>query len=93
MPDIAIDPRNTTDQIIYAGFNDGGVWKSTDGGDTWEPKTDYMPSLSTGALELDPANPSIVYVGTGNIYNNGYFKGIGVYRSIDAGDTWAQVGG
>src|SRR5919106_1723719 len=56
VPDLAIDPRNTTDQIIYAGFNDGGLWKSTDGGDTWEPKTDYMPSLSTGAVELDPAN-------------------------------------
>ena len=93
VPDIAIDPRNATDQIIYAAFNDGGLWKSTDGGDSWEPKTDYMPSLSTGAVELDPVNPSIVYVGTGNIYNNGYFKGVGVYRSIDGGDTWAQPAG
>ena len=93
VPDLAIDPRNTTDRVIYAGFNDGGVWKSTDGGTNWQPKTDYMPSLSTGAVELDPADPDTVYVGTGNIYNNGYFKGIGVYRSIDAGNTWAQVAG
>ena len=93
VPDIAIDPRNTTDRVIYAAFNDGGVWKSTDGGTTWAPKTDYMPSLSMGALELDPADPDTVYAGTGNIYNNGYFKGVGVYRSTDAGDTWSQVAG
>jgi hypothetical protein len=91
--DIAIDPRNTTDKVIYAAFNDGGLWKSTDGGTTWAPKTDYMPSLSTGAVALDPANPSIVYVGTGNIFNNGFFKGVGVYRSIDAGDTFSLTAG
>src|SRR5215213_3408786 len=93
VPDLAIDPRNTSDQVIYAAFNDGGLWKSVNGGADWAPKTDSMPSLSTGAVTLDPANPSIVYVGTGNIYNNGYFKGIGVYRSIDGGDSWASVAG
>ncbi|UTI62276.1 choice-of-anchor D domain-containing protein [Paraconexibacter antarcticus] len=89
---IAIDPRNATDKTVYAGFNDGGVWKTTDGGDNWAPLTDQMPSLSTGAIALDPADPSTVYVGTGNIYNNGYFKGVGVYRSSDGGDTWALTG-
>ena len=86
---MVIDPRNTTDKVVYSAFNDGGVWKTTDGGDTWEPKTDKLDTLSIGALALDPANPSIVYAGTGNIYNNGYFKGVGVYRSSDAGETWA----
>ena len=90
---IAIDPRNTSDNVVYAAFNDGGLWKTTDGGSTWKPLTDYMQSLSTGAVVLDPANPSIVYVGTGNIYNNGYFKGVGVYRSIDGGDTFSTVAG
>ena len=90
---IAIDPRNTTDKVIYSAFNDGGVWKTTDGGDTWTPKTDYMPTLSIGALALDPANPSIVYAGTGNLYNNGFFKAVGVYRSIDSGDTWSVTSG
>ncbi len=90
---IAIDPRNTTDRVIYSAFNDGGVWKTTDGGDTWQPKTDYMPTLSIGAVALDPANPSIVYAGTGNLYNNGFFKAIGVYRSIDSGDTWSLTAG
>ncbi|HUP87336.1 MAG TPA: choice-of-anchor D domain-containing protein [Acidimicrobiales bacterium] len=91
--DIAIDPRNTSDQVIYAAFNDGGIWKTTDGGANWRPKTDYMPSLSMGSVVLDPGNPSIVYAGTGNIYNNGFFKGIGIYRSIDGGDTWSIPAG
>ena len=90
---LAIDPRNAADAVIYAAFNDGGVWKTTDGGASWKPKTDYMPTLSIGAVALDPANPSIVYAGTGNLYNNGYFKAIGVYRSTDAGDTWSLTGG
>jgi photosystem II stability/assembly factor-like uncharacterized protein len=92
--DIAIDPRNATDNVIYIATNDGGIWKSTDGGTSWKPKTDYMLSLSMGAVELDPANPSIVYAGTGNLFDgSGLFtKGVGIYRSIDAGETWTTVG-
>lgn len=90
--DIAIDPRNSTDQIIYIATDDGGIWKSTDGGTNWTPKTDFMPSLSMGAVALDPGNPSIVYAGTGDLFNNGFFKGVGIYRSIDGGDTWSMVG-
>src|SRR3989442_1211270 len=88
--DIAIDPRNTTDQVIYIATNDGGIWKSTDGGVTWTPKTDPMLSLSMGAVALDSGNPSIVYAGTGNIFDGGgvFFKGVGIYKSVDAGETW-----
>jgi|GEM_PF-587404 len=90
--DIAIDPRNSTDRVIYIATNDGGIWRSTDGGANWQPKTDFLNSLSFGAVALDPGNPSIVYAGTGNLFNNGFFKGIGIYKSIDAGDTWSLVG-
>jgi hypothetical protein len=92
--DIAIDPRNTTDQIIYVATNGGGVWKSIDGGKTWAPKTDAMPSGSIGALALDGGNPSVVYAGTGNDFdNNGrYFGRVGIYKSVDAGETWFQEG-
>ena len=88
--DIAIDPRNTTDQVIYIATNDGGIWKSTDGGVTWTPKTDPMLSLSMGAVALDSGNPSIVYAGTGNIFDGSgvFFKGVGIYKSVDAGETW-----
>jgi uncharacterized repeat protein (TIGR01451 family) len=89
--DIAIDPRNTTDQVIYIATNDGGIWKSTDGGTSWTPKTDFMPSLSMGAVALDPSNPSIVYAGTGNFFNNGFFNAIGIYRSGDSGETWTSI--
>src|SRR3989441_10360133 len=89
--DIAIDPRNTTDQTIYIATNDGGIWKSTDGGMTWRPKTDFMLSLSMGAVALDPGNPDIVYAGTGNLFDGGgvFFKRAGIHKSPDAGETWS----
>lgn len=92
--DVAIDPRNTTDQTIYIATNDGGVWKSTNGGTSWSPKTDFMPSQSMGALALDPGNPSVVYAGTGNPFDGGvlFSKGVGIYKSIDGGDTWSIIG-
>ncbi len=88
--DIAIDPRNSTDKIIFVASNDGGVWKSTDGGTTWAAKTDFLPSLSMGAIALDPNNPSIVYAGTGNPHDGGgvFSKGVGIYKSVDDGETW-----
>jgi uncharacterized repeat protein (TIGR01451 family) len=91
--DIAIDPRGTTDQVIYIATNDGGIWKSTDGGASWVPKTDFMPSLSMGAVALDPGNPSIVYAGTGNLFDGGgvFSKGVGIYKSINAGEDWSVL--
>lgn len=85
--DIAIDPSGTTDQVIYIAGS-GGVWKTTDGGTTWKPKTDFMPTLSVGTVALDPANPSIVYAGTGNAFGNGFSESAGIYKSIDGGDSW-----
>lgn len=91
--DIAIDPGGTADQVLYAVSNDGGVWKTSDGGATWQPKTDFLETLSFGAVALDPTNSKVVYAGTGSIFNNGYFMGIGVYRSEDGGDTWKLTSG
>lgn len=90
--DIAIDPRNTSDDVIFIATN-GGIWKSTDGGATWAPKTDLLDSLSMGAVTLDAANKSIVYAGTGNDFSNGFVEGIGVYVSTDDGETWSLAPG
>ena len=90
--DIAIDPRGTTDQTIYIATENGGIWKTLDGGTTWKPKTDFMPSNSMGAVALDPGNPSIVYAGTGYFISQGLFKGIGLYKSTDGGDSWTVIG-
>ena len=92
---IAIDPRGRRTQVIYLGTHAGGVWKTTDGGLTWLPKTDRMPSLSIGAVALDPANPEIVYAGTGSPFDGVglYFsKSRGLYKSLDGGETWGIMG-
>jgi hypothetical protein len=94
--DIAIDPRNTTDSTIYIAAGSGGIWKSTDSGTTWTPKTDNLLTLSMGAVALDPGNPSIVYAGTDNPAFGGdcpgcNFQGVGIYKSTDAGDTWTLL--
>jgi hypothetical protein len=91
--DIAIDPSGNIDQIIYIATNNGGVWKSVDGGVNWRPKTDFMPSLSMGCLALDPIDSQIVYAGTGNQFDGGNrnIRGAGVYKSIDGGDTWTLL--
>ena len=91
--DILIDPSGTTDQTILIATNNGGIWKSVDGGATWQTHTDFMPSLSMGALAMDPVDHQTVYAGTGNNFDGGaqQLRGAGIYRSIDGGDTWLQL--
>src|SRR5262245_36511522 len=92
--DVAIDPRGSADQVVYIATNGGGIWKTTDGGNTWRPTMDFMPTLSMGAVALDPANPDVVYAGTGNPFDGGQIGqlGVGIYKSIDGGQTWTQTG-
>src|SRR5579863_2336382 len=89
---IAIDTRNNN--TLYAGAAEGGVWKSTDGGTTWKPLTDAQPSMANGAIALDPSNPDIVYVGTGeeNFAIDSYY-GAGILKSTNAGATWTNIVG
>ena len=83
----------TDENIIYAGFSDGGIFKTTDGGTTWNPIFDGQAFLSIGDIELDPQNSDIVYVGTGDLNISGYpFIGDGLHRSIDGGATWTNIG-
>ena len=88
---IAIDPRNP--QVMYVGGAQGGVWKTVNGGVSWTARTDGECSLAMGSIALDPVNPDIIYAGTGELHFSGdSYYGCGVLRSIDAGNTWEQLG-
>jgi photosystem II stability/assembly factor-like uncharacterized protein len=79
--------------IVYVGSASGGVWKTTNGGTTWAPIFDRQPVQSIGDLAVDPTNPEVVYVGTGesNVRNSVSF-GDGLYKSTDGGKTWRHLG-
>ncbi len=88
---IKADPTNP--DIIYIGYCRGGVWKTIDGGLSWNPIFDGQNALAIGDIELDPQNPNIVYVGTGDPNISGYpFVGDGLWKSTDAGTTWKYLG-
>jgi photosystem II stability/assembly factor-like uncharacterized protein len=78
----------------YFGATGGGLWKSTDGGVTWQPVTDkQITSSSVGAVAVAPSNPDVVYIGTGESEIRGNIApGDGVYKSTDGGKTWTHVG-
>ncbi len=81
------DPR-----VYYAATASGGVWKSTDGGQRWKPIFDDQEIASIGSIAVAPSDPNVVYVGSGeaNIRGN-VAAGNGIYKSLDAGKTWAHV--
>ena len=78
----------------YFGATGGGVWKTTDGGTTWEPVSDgQLGSSSVGAIAVAESNPDVVYVGMGETELRGnVMQGDGVYRSSDAGRSWRHAG-
>src|SRR5437016_4341626 len=89
---LAVHPTNAS--IVYLGASDGGVWKTTDGGQNWTPLTDDQPSLAIGSIAIAPSSPNIVYVGTGEQNNSGdSYYGAGVLKSTDGGATWRQLAG
>ncbi len=83
----------TQPNVFYIGAVNGGVWKTTDYGRTWNPIFDDMPTGSIGAIAIAPSNPSIIYVGSGEgLQRPDLSTGNGMYRSEDAGRTWTHLG-
>lgn len=89
--DIAIHPWDRSTWYVAAGS--GGLWKTVNAGTTWEPVFDSQSSYSLGAVTIDPGNPEVVWLGTGeNVSGRHVGYGDGVYRSGDGGRTWTNVG-
>ena len=78
--------------VAYIGFDNGGVWHSTDFGSTWHPLFDRESTGSVGAIAVSPSDPNIIYVGSGaGIIRPDLSTGNGVYKSTDAGRTWTHL--
>ena len=88
----ALDAVQTDTLHIYVGAASGGMWKSEDAGTSFIPVfDDYTQSI--GAVKIDPQNPQMVWVGTGESWvRNSVSVGTGVYKTSDGGDTWQQLG-
>jgi photosystem II stability/assembly factor-like uncharacterized protein len=79
--------------VFYMAQSNGGVWKTTDFGRTWSPIFDEQPTGSIGALAVSVSNPNVIYAGSGEgLHRPDLSVGDGVYKSVDAGKTWRNVG-
>lgn len=89
--DIAVHPEHR--KIYYAATASGGLWKTVNSGTTWKPVFDSQPTYSIGCVTIDPNNPLVVWVGSGeNNSQRSVAYGDGVYKSVDGGTTWKNMG-
>ncbi len=89
----AIAAHPDSPDLIYAGAALGGVLKSDDRGQSWEFISDDVPSLSVGDLAVDPDDPDVLYLGTGEANSSGdSYAGTGLYRTTNGGDDWEFLG-
>lgn len=89
--DIAIHPENRSHWYVAVGS--GGVWKTVNAGTTWKPVFESEGSYSIGCVTIDPNQPDTIWVGTGeNVSGRHVGYGDGVYKSLDAGESWTRMG-
>ena len=89
--DIAVHPQNS--RVFYVGYASGGVFKTENSGNTMTPIFDHEDALGIGDLAISKANPDVIWVGTGeNNSSRSSYAGAGVFKSMDAGESWNYVG-
>lgn len=89
---IVINPVDPN--IMYAAGVAGGVWKSIDAGASWTATDDFMLNIAVASLAMDPGDPDILYAGTGEgFFNSDGVRGLGIFKTVDAGATWTQLAG
>lgn len=89
--DIAVVPGKTS--TWYVAVASGGVWKTANAGTTWTPLFDAEGAYSIGCVSIDPNNPNVIWVGSGeNNSQRSVGYGDGVYKSLDGGKTWKNMG-
>jgi photosystem II stability/assembly factor-like uncharacterized protein len=90
---VAIAGIPTQPNVFFMAPNNGGVWKSTDYGRTWNPIFDSQPTGSVGALAIAPSDPNVIYVGSGeSLRRPDLSTGDGIYKSTDGGLSWQHLG-
>ncbi|MEL6535176.1 MAG: T9SS type A sorting domain-containing protein [Bacteroidota bacterium] len=90
-PGVWIDPADDTHNTWLLGSSGGGIWKTTDGGDTWRSVTDDLPNQTISDLRGTTADPMVIYAGTGKKFVGSSVPGNGVLKSTDGGETWTVL--
>jgi hypothetical protein len=86
---IVVHPGSSS--LLWAGSVGGGVWRTDDGGVSWQPVDDFMANLAVTTMVMDPTDPNVIYAGTGEGFSNiDALRGAGIFRTID-GVSWQQL--
>lgn len=89
---IVVDANDPSNRTWFAGAVSGGIWRTTDQGQSWTPLTEDWPTLSVTAIVQAPSRPDVLYAGTGEgFFNVGAVVGDGLFESADGGDTWSPI--
>jgi photosystem II stability/assembly factor-like uncharacterized protein len=89
---LIVDPADPAKNTWYAGSVGGGVWKTTNAGQSWRNLTPDLPNLATSVLVQATSNPNVIYCGTGEgFFNLDAIDGAGIFKSTDRGESWSQL--
>jgi photosystem II stability/assembly factor-like uncharacterized protein len=89
---LIVDPADPNHETWFAGSVSGGIWKTTDAGNTWRHLTRELPNLATSEIAMAESNNNVIYAGTGEaFFNLDGVEGSGMFKSTDRGENWFQL--